>query len=47
MVRQDHLIDPWGENYGYDNKGTRNGGLRPDVWFTHKGQQIGNWPSQE
>jgi hypothetical protein len=41
-----YLTDPWDQPYGYDPKGTRNGGFHADIWFKYKDQQIGNWPGQ-
>ncbi len=39
------LNDPWGKPYQYDPNGTRNNGLKPDIWTTtDKGMEIGNWP---
>jgi general secretion pathway protein G len=39
----DKIIDPWGQPYFLDPQGPRNGGLKADVYATHKGQQIGNF----
>lgn len=42
------LIDPWGNDYQYDPKGTRNGGQKPDIWAaTPGGSEIGNWQTDE
>jgi general secretion pathway protein G len=39
------LIDPWGQQYQYDPQGSRNNGLKPDIWTTTQdGETIGNWP---
>ncbi len=45
-IEQQAMLDPWGQPYQYDPSGSRNGGLKPDVWTTapSTGQQIGNWP---
>jgi hypothetical protein len=44
LVQINFLKDPWGQPYGYDPTGTRNGGMHADIWVNYKGQQIGNWP---
>jgi general secretion pathway protein G len=44
LVQVDALKDPWGQPYGYDPSGSRNGTLHADIWVNFKGQQIGNWP---
>jgi hypothetical protein len=37
------LKDPWGESYGYDPAGPRNGGKHPDIWLELPGGPVGNW----
>jgi hypothetical protein len=46
IVQIDALKDPWGQPYGYDPSGTRNGSMHADIWVNYKGQMIGNWPGQ-
>jgi hypothetical protein len=42
------LNDPWGNPYGYDPKGRKNDGKRPDIWaVTPDKTEIGNWPDQK
>jgi hypothetical protein len=44
LVQPDDLQDPWGQPYGYDPGGPRNGGLHPDIWVNQPGGQVtGNW----
>jgi general secretion pathway protein G len=41
----DSLKDPWGKLYQYDQAGTQNDGLKPDIWTVNPDNQkvIGNW----
>jgi hypothetical protein len=42
------LLNPWGKEYEYDPKGSRNDGKRPDIWATAPDKtEIGNWPKKE
>jgi hypothetical protein len=42
------LLDPWGKEYEYDPKGSRNDGKRPDIWATAPDKtEFGNWPKKE
>jgi hypothetical protein len=44
LVEPDQLVDPFGQPYGYDPSGARNGGLHADIWVNRPGGQvIGNW----
>lgn len=45
ILDPDALRDPFGQPYGYDPSGNRNGGIRPDIWCNRPSGQIGNWPS--
>jgi general secretion pathway protein G len=44
LAARDDLTDPWGQPLGYDQAGSRNNGLKPDVWANGPNGQIGNWP---
>jgi general secretion pathway protein G len=46
IVQPDALKDPWGQAYGYDPSGSRNGGMHADIWVNRPNGQIGNWPGQ-
>lgn len=38
------LLDPWNSPYQYDPNGSRNNGIKPDIWaVSPKGVTIGNW----
>ena len=40
------LLDPWKRPYQYNPQGSRNGGVKPDIWcVSPKGQEVGNWPT--
>jgi hypothetical protein len=41
------LLDPWGKEYEYDPKGSRNEGKTPDIWITRDKTEYGNWPKKE
>jgi len=44
LKTMDALIDPWKQNYQYNQAGPNNGGRQPDIWAqSPQGQQIGNW----
>lgn len=41
----DSLRDPWGKEYVYEQQGTKNNGIQPDIYTTAPdGTVIGNWP---
>jgi general secretion pathway protein G len=46
IIKQDALLDPWGNHYGYDPSGQHTSGLAPDIWVNHPNPQfqVGNWP---
>lgn len=45
IMEADKIYDPWKKPYGYDANGTRNGGLKADVWAElPTGETVGNWP---
>jgi hypothetical protein len=53
FLDKEDLLDPWGLPFQYDAKGSRNNGMKPDVWSigldanNAKGR-LGNWrPSKE
>jgi general secretion pathway protein G len=46
LVQVDALKDPWGQPYGYDASGQRNGGMHADIWVQRPAGQVGNWPGQ-
>lgn len=42
------LVDPWGRAYKYDPSGSRNGGMKPDIWaIAPDGATIGNWAGSQ
>jgi hypothetical protein len=47
LVEPVQLVDPFGQPYGYDPSGARNGGMHADIWVNRPGgKRIGNWPGQ-
>jgi hypothetical protein len=47
LVPAHALKDPWGQPYGYDPAGPRNGCMHADIWVNRPGGKvIGNWPGQ-
>jgi type II secretory pathway pseudopilin PulG len=48
LKSKDALIDPWGNEYGYDPSGAENRAVgnigQPDIWaVAPDGRKIGNW----
>ena len=47
LENNDALYDPWGNQFQYNQGGSRNEGLYPDIWcMSPDGVEIGNWSSR-
>ena len=47
ILKQEDLVDPWGQPYQFDPSGTRNQSFQPDIWTTHPTLgTFGNWSSR-
>jgi general secretion pathway protein G len=47
LENNDALYDPWGNVFQYNAAGSRNEGLKPDIWcVSPDGVEIGNWSSR-
>lgn len=47
LESNDALFDPWGNQFQYNAAGSRNEGLKPDIWcVSPDGVEIGNWSSR-
>lgn len=48
LESQDALTDPWGRPYQYEPSGTKNNGMKPDIWTvvpnSNPQKTVGNWP---
>jgi general secretion pathway protein G len=45
LENSDVLYDPWNSPFQYDPNGSRNNGIKPDIWtVSPRGKTIGNWP---
>jgi general secretion pathway protein G len=42
-VEQTALTPPVGGQYQYDASGSKNNRMKPDIWVTVNGKEIGNW----
>jgi general secretion pathway protein G len=42
-IEEHALTPPIGGQYQYDASGSRNKGMKPDIWVTVNGKEIGNW----
>lgn len=52
LESKDAIIDPWGKQYIYEKSGTKNKGLKPDIYSIPPGADgerdwIGNWSKIE
>ena len=47
LINVDAITDPAGNLFQYNQQGTHNNGLQPDVYTTINGKMIGNWSKQQ